>query len=69
MMWLRAVFDDGSWIHGYRKFWFALRESYGTHHLIVTDCSSDDLKRKLHGAEIAISISKPKYWICYSKDK
>ena len=66
-MWLRAVFDDGSWIQGYRKPWFVLKESWGTHHLIVTDCSSDELRQKLSGVEVAIPISKPKYWICYDK--
>ena len=64
-MYLRAVFEDESWIQGIRKPWFILQESWGTHHLIVTDCSSKDLSKKLLGWTIAIPISKPKYWICY----
>jgi hypothetical protein len=64
-MCLRAVFEDGSWIQGKRYFWLILKESWGTHHLIVTSCSAPDLEAKLRGCEIAIPISKPKYWICY----
>jgi hypothetical protein len=64
-MYLRAVFEDGSWLQGIRKPWFLFKESMGTHHIIVTSCSSSELEAKLRGCEIAIPISKPKYWICY----
>ena len=62
---LQAVFEDGSWIQGIRHPWYMLKESKGTHHLFVTNCSMDG--QYLVGYEVAIPINKPKYWLILKK--
>lgn len=57
---LKAVFDDGTYIMGDRTLSCQMKESSGTHHLIVTDASSPLC---VIGMEVAIPILKPKYWI------
>lgn len=62
---LKAVFVDGSYIVGIRKFWYPFNESKGTHHLQVID-TSENLAHII-GFKVAIPINKPKYWVVRKK--
>ena len=59
---LEAVFEDGSTILGCRGLKERMDECWGFHHLKVISSSSDS---SLIGKEIAIPVSKPKYWIIH----
>lgn len=61
-MLMRAVFDDNTFIEGDRTFRRRLRESKGTHHLIVRHTNCEGYLVKV-GDEVAIPIEKPKYWV------
>jgi hypothetical protein len=58
---LEAVFEDGSYILGKRGLRERIDECWGTHHLTVI--SSD--KVVLTGKEVAIPVTKPKYWVVH----
>ena len=58
---LEAVFEDGSFILGNRGLKERVDECWGTHHLTVL--SSD--RKILIGKEVAIPVTKPKYWILH----
>ena len=66
-MLMKAVFDDGSYIVGERKWWY-MNESSGTHHLKVTKAygmieNGKNIDCFIVGHKIAIPIDKPKYWV------
>lgn len=65
---MKAVFDDGSYIVGDRKWWYQFNESKGVHHLKVNKAygileDGIDISMEIIGHKIAIPITKPKYWI------
>jgi hypothetical protein len=67
-MMMIAVFDDGSYIVGDRKWYYPPNESPGTHHLKVTksfgiDSMPFEVDHLLDGKRVAIPITKPKYWV------
>lgn len=67
-MLMRAVFDDNSFIEGDRTFKCRLRESHGTHHLIVKNTNNPNYLLKIND-EVAIPIVKPKFWVMVKKSK
>ena len=58
---LEAIFEDGTFILGERDWKTRLDECLGTHHLRVISCSFQNLV----GKEVAIPVTKPKYWILH----
>jgi hypothetical protein len=77
-MLMKAVFEDGSFIKGDRKWHYIPMESPGTHHIKVTESRGCEIKiadsegayinnanidSLLIGKRIAIPITKPKYWV------
>jgi hypothetical protein len=58
---LKAVFADGTYILGDRKFIFSLTETKGTHMLLVKD--SSPVIKGLIGSIVSIPIDKPMYWV------
>ena len=62
---LKAIFEDGEFILGERNFWTRNDECWGTHHLKVIDATNKDII----GREVAIPVTKPKYWIVDVKEQ
>jgi len=58
---LEAIFEDGTFILGERNWKTRIDECWGTHHLRVISSS----KGLLVGREVAIPVTKPKYWIIH----
>ena len=57
---MTAVFPDGSWLKGVRKwYWFFVE--IGTHHFRVTETSSD--LAHLIGKKVGVPINSVKYFV------
>lgn len=62
---LEAIFDDGTFILGERNWKTRIDECWGTHHLKVLSTNIPWLKGKEFKIEVAIPVTKPKFWVIH----